>query len=379
MKRQYRFVYQIIIAGLTSIILNACNTNIESDEIMNYTEFYIGTYTDNESRGIYKYRLLDNGIIENIGLAAKSENPSFLCKSIDGKYIIAVNEISSSEGIGTVESFKIENDSLVFISKSPSGGAHPCYVSINNDGYILTANYSGGNIGLLKINAEGKLTELLDVHQHIGKGTTERQKNPHAHSAIFLRRENLVVSADLGTNQLWLYDLDTANNKLSPYKQSNLSMESGAGPRHLTLHQNNKWMYVINELNNTVSQVNLNNEGRFELINSVSTLPIDFSADNYCGDIHITSDGKFLYASNRGHNSIAIFAVDSDDGSLQIIEHESTRGEWPRNFSLTPDENYLLVANQHTNNIVSFKRDKHSGLLEYADQIESPTPVNILF
>lgn len=379
MKRKYPKVYQIIIACLTFIIFNACNTNIKSDESMNYSEFYVGTYTDKESKGIYKYRLQDNGKIKLIGLATETENPSFLCKSTDGKFVIAVNEISNSEGVGTVESYKVEKDSLIFINRSSSGGAHPCYVSTNNEGYILTANYSGGNIGLLQIDKNGRLSELLHLHQHIGNGTTDRQKRPHAHSAMFYLHGDLVISADLGTNELWLYNLDKVNKKLEPYSQPKLGMAHGAGPRHLSVHPNNKWLYVINELNSTISQVSINANNLFELVNSVPTLPNEFESENYCADIHITSDGKFLYASNRGDNSIAIFSIDPDNGSLKLLGYESTRGEWPRNFSLSPDDNFLMVANQHSNNIVSFKRDKISGLLKYIDQIKSPSPVNILF
>lgn len=369
----------ILLLSFTILLMNACTSNSDNKNTIYNYDFYVGTYTEKESKGIYKYRLHDNGNIEKIGLAVETENPSFLCKSNDDKYIIAVNEISNSDGVGTVEAFKVEKDSLIFINRSSSGGAHPCYVTINDEGYVLTANYSGGNIGLLKINNKGNLTELLDLKQHVGHGTTDRQKNPHAHSAMFFNLTNIIISADLGTNELWFYKIDTQNDKLLPYKQPKLRLPEGAGPRHLAVHKNNKWIYVINELNSSISHVVFSEEGKFELLNSISTLPKNYEGENYCADIHITQDGNFLYASNRGDNSIAIFSIDSDNGSLSLVGHESTRGEWPRNFSLSSDEKYLLVANQYTNNIVSFKRDKISGLLKYVDQKNSPAPVNILF
>ena len=165
------------------------------------TEFYVGTYTNKNSEGIYKYSLLDNGNMVLIGLAAKSENPSFITKSADNRYLIAVNENKE----GTVESFKINDDSLKFINKSSSGGAHPCFVTANNAGDVLVANYSSGNIGLLQVMSNGKLSPLLDVQQHYGEGTNERQKSPHAHSVWFSPAEREIISVDLGTNELNIF------------------------------------------------------------------------------------------------------------------------------------------------------------------------------
>ncbi|MCF6268895.1 MAG: lactonase family protein [Melioribacteraceae bacterium] len=340
--------------------------------------FFVGTYTDSGSKGIYKYLLKSDGSLKQIGLAAKSENPSFLTMSADKKFLIAINEINN-DGVGTVESFSIKNDSLKFISRSSSGGAHPCFVTINEDGYILTANYTGGNIGLLKLNNNGSLSGLLDLQQHTGSGGTERQKAPHAHSVWFEPNSTNIISIDLGTNELLFSQLNTQSGKLVPLDQYKLKMEYGAGPRHLVFHPNNKWIYVVNELNSTVTLLRKSDEGKYESSISVSTLPAGYTKPNTCADIHISSDGMFLYASNRGENSIAIFKVNTLNGSLNLIAHESTRGDGPRNFSLSPDEKHLLVANQHTKNIVSFKRNSITGLLNYIDEVEAPTPVCILF
>jgi len=340
--------------------------------------FYVGTYTDGESEGIYKYALQEDGILQRIGLAAVSDNPSFLAKSTDNKYLIAVNEINNKDSVGTVASFKIATDSITLINRSSSGGAHPCFVSTNKSGYVLTANYTGGNVGLLKLNTTGELSELLAVQQHTGKGTTERQEGPHAHSAWFTP-DNDVISVDLGTNELWMSQLDTVHQKLIPSNPATLKMPAGGGPRHLTFHPNNKWIYVLNELSNTITLVQKDSTNQYKTGVSISMLPSDFTEQNTGADIHISSDGKFLYASNRGHNSIVIYQVDTLDGSLALIGHESTRGNGPRNFSLSPDENYLLVTNQLTNTIISFKRDKTNGLLQFIDEIEASTPVCILF
>jgi len=371
---------QIITTILIFTFLMSCQVKKEVtlQNKNNYT-FFVGTYTNGESQGIYKYSLQNDGSLQKIGLAAKTENPSFLTKSSDNKYLIAVNEINSENGLGTVESFLIKGDSLNFINKGSSGGAHPCFVAANESGFILTANYTSGNIGFLKINSKGELTNLLDVQQHTGKGTNDRQEGPHAHSVWFDPSDNNIISVDLGTNELWFSHIDTLQQKIIPSIPNKLRMASGAGPRHLVFHPNQKWIYVVNELNGTITLLQKIENRKYDIKDSFSTLPKNYTEPNTCADIHISNDGKFVYASNRGHNSIAIFKVNITNGSLNLIGHESTRGDGPRNFSLSPDDKFLLVANQLTNNIVSYKRNKTTGFLEFKHEIKAPTPVCILF
>lgn len=371
---------KLLITILSVFMLTSCqNKKKNSVEKKKQQSFFVGTYTDEESLGIYTYTMDTTGMLERIGLAATADNPSFLVQSHDNKFLMAVNEVSNEENMGTVSSYLISGDSLTLINSSSSGGAHPCFVTVNEAGFVLTANYTGGNIGLLKIDPEGKLTGLLDVQQHTGNGGTERQEGPHAHSTWFEPKSSTIISVDLGTNELWFSQIDTERQKLTPNDTNNLKMAEGAGPRHLSFHPNGRWIYVVNELNSTVTHLTKNELGRYEMGNSFPTLPNDFSGSSNCADIHISSDGKFLYVSNRGHNSIVIYKVNAIDGSLSQIGHESVRGDWPRNFSLSPNEDYLLVANQYSKNIVSFKRDKVTGLLQYVDEIAAPTPVCILF
>ncbi len=367
---------KLYIAIFSILLFVSCNTN----KVNNMTEypFFVGTYTNGDSQGIYKYVLHKNGKLEQIGLAAKSDNPSFLTISSNKKYLIAINETNHSE-VGKVESFLISDDTLKFISRRSSGGAHPCFVAINNSGYVVTANYTGGNVGLLKLDNNGRLSEILDLQQHYGDGGTKRQKSPHAHSVWFQPNSNKVISIDLGTNELIFSQLDIETNKLISTEQNNIKMSYGAGPRHLAFHPNNKWIFVVNELNSTVTQIRITESGNYEKGFSVSTLPTNYTESNTCADIHISNDGKFLYASNRGQNSIAIFEINENDGTLNYIGYELTRGDGPRNFSLSPNNSFLVVANQHTNNIISFKRDKKTGLLKFASEIDAPTPVCILF
>lgn len=371
---------KLSIIFLTLIMLTSCQKKKEKviQKEKNYP-FYVGTYTEGDSQGIYKYALKKDGVLSRVGLAAKSENPSFLTFSHDKKFLLAVNEINPEGGSGTVESFLIKGDSLTLINKSSSGGAHPCFISTNESDFVLTANYTSGNVGLLKLNNKGELSDILDLQQHTGKGSTDRQKSPHAHSAWFDFDNKNIISIDLGTNELWFSKLDTKQQKLIPSDPDKMAMSPGAGPRHLTFHPNKKWIYAVNELDCTLTLLQKNNNGKYIKGASFSTLPKGYTEPNTCADIHTSSDGRFVYASNRGHNSIAIFEVNSDDGSLKLLGHESTKGNGPRNFSLSPNEDFLLVANQLTNNIVSFKRDKNTGLLKFIYQIEAPTPVCILF
>ena len=359
------------------MLLSACQINhANSDKENDYT-FFVGTYTSGDSEGIYKYSLDKEGHFHNNGLLAKSDNPSFLALTADNKYLVTVNEIMNEEGNGSLESYLIHDDSLIFVSSFSSGGGHPCFVSISSDNFVLVANYTGGNVGLLEIDSKGIL-KGLDIQYHNGMGNTARQQGPHAHSAWFSPNKNDIISVDLGTNELWISQLDRANEKFNKQTLQKLSLEEGAGPRHLVFHPNGNWLYVINELNSSISLVK-KIEGEYQQLNSISTLPFDYFGDNFCADIHISFDGNFIYASNRGHNSIAIFKVEPSDGSLVLVGHESVRGEWPRNFSLTPDGELLVVANEKSNSMVAFKRDKESGLLEFKSIIDALSPVCVLF
>lgn len=340
--------------------------------------FYLGTYTNGESKGIYKYSISDSGKLARHKLVATTSNPSYLAKDASGRFLLAVNE-NDQEGTGFVSAFGIDKDSLRFINAKATGGAHPCHISITSNNMVLVANYTGGNLSLFKLEDQGNLSERLDLVQHQGRGTTDRQEAPHAHFVKKLEQTQTIVASDLGTNELWFYGLDSTNSKLQPTKQARLMMNAGGGPRHWAAHPNGKWLFVLNELNAEVQQVSITEDGDFKLGQATSILPEDFSNPNTGADIHISSDGRFLYASNRGHNSIAILEVQQDTGALKLIGHQSTKGDGPRNFSFSPNENFLIVANQHTNNIVSFKRDSDTGLLNFIDQIDAPTPVCILF
>ncbi len=346
--------------------------------------FFIGTYTDGEGRGIYEAHLnISTGKISIPDLVISSDNPSFLCLTNDNKFLLAVNEIVDNNGNknGYVESFAVyqKGEHLKRLCKVPSGGAVPCYVSSNADKFVLVANYTGGNVALLSMDENGML-KLTDVRQHDGSGPVKgRQEKAHVHSALFEPGTDRIFVADLGTDKINVYRLDKKSQKLIPASVSEIKLSPGSGPRHVVINPLKKLLYVACELSNSVSVIDLNDEDKLKEIETVSALPDDFKKENYSADIHMTKDGRFLYVSNRGLNSMAVFEINQKDGKLKLISQEPTRGVNPRNFTLSPDENYLLVANQNSQNIVAFRRDKKTGKLTFSDEVKAFTPVCLLF
>jgi 6-phosphogluconolactonase len=221
----------------------------------------------------------------------------------------------------------------------------------------------------------------VDVKQHEGSSIKEQQKGPHAHCIILDASERYALAADLGIDKVMIYRFDPLTGKLTPGKQASAELQAGAGPRHLTLHPNGKYLYVINELDSTLTTLKYNAAtGTLSQIDTVSTLPSDFSGVSYCADVHVSPSGKFLYGSNRGHNSIVVFQIDPRTGKLTQLEHVSTEGKWPRNFTIDPTGRFLLVANQHTDNVVTVAIDPQTGRLKPTGQItEIPIPVCLKF
>ncbi len=260
----------IVLLFLIIVLIIKNNNKKNAPKEQNGNVFYLGTYTQKNSNGIYKYVLKDDGYIDSLGLVAKAENPSYLAKSFDKKYVLAVSEIQDGE----VKSFKIKDDSLEFVSENSSGGAHPCFISINEEGYVLTANYSSGTVGLLKLDEKGMLSDLLDVQQHHGKGITERQKSPHAHSAWFEKNGENIISVDLGTDELLFSIIDHKRQKFVSSEQRSLKLVPGSGPRHIAFHPGGNWIYSVNELNSSISLIKkLNNKYILDSLFSTSRIP----------------------------------------------------------------------------------------------------------
>lgn len=347
---------------------------------------YIGTYTqDTASEGIYTYRLnSDTGELTKLS-SIMSVNPSFLALDRSRRFLYAVNEVQDFEGkrTGGVSAYAIESGGkLKFLNQQASLGADPCHLTVDrNRRNLLVANYTGGNVALLPIRRDGTLGPGADRKQHEGSGPKEQQQGPHAHCIILDPSERHALAADLGIDKIMIYRFDPAARRLHPAKQASESLPAGAGPRHLTLHPNGRYAYVINELDSTMTTMKYNAAaGTLTTIDTTSTLPADFSGTSYCADVHVSPSGRFLYGSNRGHNSIVVFAIDQRTGKPTLVEHVSTEGNWPRNFAIDPTGKFLLVANQRSGNVVVFRIDAKTGRLKPSGQSEQiPAPVCLKF
>jgi 6-phosphogluconolactonase len=342
------------------------------------TNYYlvIGTYTKGKSEGIYVYKMnTETGDVSYVNKAMAS-NPSYLDLSPDEKFVYAVNEDANDKGSVSVFSFEKSTGALKYIDKQTSGGDHPAYVAVNKTGkWVAVANYTGGSFSTLPIMANGTLGTPTTV-QHTGSSVNkERQEKPHVHSTVFSPDDKYLFVPDLGIDKVMIYSFNPGSGKPEPAPVPFAAVPAGNGPRHFTFHPNGKLAYLVEEMGGEVSGYKYNN-GKLTLIQRISTYPADYKEKKWSADIHISPDGKFLYATNRTPaNNIAIFSI-AKNGKLTFIGSEPTKGDVPRNFSIDPTGNFLLVANQESNNIVVFKRNKETGLLtDTGKRIEVGNPV----
>jgi len=348
---------------------------------------YVGTYTaTGKSDGIYLYGMDPaTGALNRIN-SFKSVNPSFLITDRKRMRLYAVNEVGEYAGKpgGGVSAFEIDRSTLNLrlLNEQATNGADPCHLTMDRRAKtLLVANYTGGSLTALPLRSDGTLGMATEVKQHEGSSIKEQQKGPHAHCIILDTAERYALAADLGIDKVMIYRFDPMTAKLTPGKQPSAELQQGAGPRHLTLHPNGKYLYVINELDSTMTAFQYNGtNGTLTHIETVSTLPSDFSGVSYCADVHVSPSGKFLYGSNRGHNSIVVFEIDQRSGKLKALEHVSTEGNWPRNFVIDPSGQFLLVANQRSDNVVTLAIDPRTGRLKPTGNVaEIPVPVCLKF
>lgn len=354
---------------------------------MGRTLVYVGTYTTEGEIFIYHLNV-DSGNLEFIGKATNLANPSFLAVDSKQQNLYAVNEITNFAGerAGAVSAFSInyESGKISFLNSKSSKGAGPCYVSLDKTcQYIFTANYAGGSICMLPRNEDGSLGEAVDFIQHKGSSIDPtRQEGPHPHSIIVDPSNRYVFVPDLGLDKIMIYMLDLEGGKLISDEQRYINVKPGSGPRHFTFHPNGRFAYLVNELNSTIVAYNYNvDDGSLRQLQTISTLPSKFKGLNYAADIHVSPSGRFLYASNRGHDSIAIYQIDEETGILRNIGYTYTQGKWPRNFAIEPQGRFLIVANQQSNNLVSFQINEETGLLKPTGcrlQVPAPACIKIL-
>ncbi|MDA7926886.1 lactonase family protein [Verrucomicrobiales bacterium] len=340
---------------------------------------YFGTYTKTDSKGIYVSDWdAEKGTLSKPVLAAEIENPSFLELSSNGKFLYAVSEV----GEGAVKAFRVLDDgTLEFINQQSAEGSITCHLSISTNGKILViANYMGGNVASYRIHKNGSLSKSVSVIQHKGSSVNpKRQEAPHAHSINFSHDDRFAYAADLGTDRIYRYAVDPTKGTLTASGET--VIEAGAGPRHFAFHTSGKFAYVINELALTVEAFSVNQQnGELTSLQTVSTLPVDTPKQGSTAEVVCHPSGKFVYGSNRGHDTIVVYQIDPSSGKLNYVENEPIQGEVPRNFALSPDGCWLIAAGQKSNTASVFSIDPESGELTFTgEQKTLSSPVCIRF
>lgn len=352
---------------------------------------YVGTYTElasvpgAPSQGIYVFRFDPAaGSLTYVDVVASGKNPSFVTVHPTGRFLYAVHEVDTfdSQPGGGVSAYALdpETGQPAPLNRQLSQGAIPCHVNTDAAGqYVFLANYVGGSVGMLPVDADGSLQPASDVDPH--RDPDAPDKKSHAHQIIFDPSGRWAFSPDLGLDQVVVYRPDAEKGKLMPQPALAARTAPGAGPRHMDFHPNGRYAYLINELNGTLTAFAFDPAtGVLSELQTVSTLPAGYNGTISCADVHVAPSGRFVYGSNRGHDSLVIFAIDPASGRLTLIGHVSTQGKTPRNFALDPTGRYLLAANQDSSSIVTFQIDPDSGELTPTGQVTAvPAPVCLKF
>lgn len=355
---------------------------------------YIGTFAQAEEQiragleGIHIFRMQSPAAAwEPVQTVQGQLHPSFLAADPHGRYLYVVTRPEETEGVpgGAVSAFAIDPASgkLAYLNRQASHGFGPCYVSVERSGrYVLVANYRSGSVAMLPVRRDGRLGPASDFVQHVGSGPrSDRQEGPHAHCVIPDPSNRFALVADLGLDRVFVYRLDLERGKLVSNDPPFAALRPGAGPRHLAFHPNGRYLYVIDELDSTLTVCAWDGDrGALEPIQSVTTLPAGWAGENDPADVHLTPSGRFLYGSNRGHDSLAIYAVVEQTGLVELLGHQPTHGKCPRNFAIDPSGAFLFVANQDTDNIVAFRLDGETGRLAPTGQeIKATAPTCVQF
>jgi 6-phosphogluconolactonase len=388
MKTTRRLFLLLFFVSAPVLLLSEAQTPEKSTAKGQYIA-YVGTYTaKTSSKGIYAYRFdAEKGQLTSIGVAAETADPSFLAVHPNGKYLYAVNEISTFNGGagGAVSAFSIaaKTGALQFLDQVPTRGAGPCHVSVDKNGaYVLVANYDGGSIASFAVHEDGSLGTASGFVQHSGSGADkERQEGPHAHWIGTSPDNRFALAVDLGLDQVIVYGFDSSKGIFTPMLSGFAKVKPGAGPRHLAFHPNGKFAYVLSEMDSSVTVFSYQaKNGAFRSLETISAVPQGYAGRKEAAEIAVHPSGKFLYTSNRGHDSIAIFEINPAKGTLKSLGQVLSGGKTPRHFAIDPTGMYLLAENQESNNIVVFHIDPATGNLTPTGQtIEVPSPVCITF
>lgn len=348
---------------------------------------YVGTYTGKGSRGIYllEFEVSSGRWVSRPELAAATENPSFLAWHPNRRVLYAVNELTAFRGepTGAVSAFRVNAGRLELLNQQPSQGKDPCHLTVDEKGRnVLVANYTSGTVAVLPVSAEGRLGAATAVRRGSGTGPVrDRQEGPHAHMILLDRTERYAVWTDLGADRVHVDRFDGSSGGLQPANPDGVAVEPGSGPRHLAWHPSGRAVYVLNELTATVSVLQFDaGRGRLENLQTVATRPSGATSENTAAEIVVSPDGRFLYTSNRGDDSIAAFAVDGATLRLKPVGQVPSGGRTPRNFAIDPSGRWLIVANQDSDSLVVFRLDPKTGVPSAVGQPASvPQPVCVLF
>jgi len=350
---------------------------------------FIGTYTgpNTNSKGIYAFRFNEaSGALTPLGLKAETRNPSFLAAGPAGRVLYAVNEVDDFKGAkaGSVTAYSVDaaTGNLTPLGAESSGGAAPCHVQCDRTGrFVAVANYSGGNLALLPAAADGRLAAATATLGGTGSGpNTARQQGPHAHQVVFDPSNRYLLEVDLGLDKILVYRFDQATGRLTPNDPPFAQLAPGSGPRHLAFHPNGRFVFTINELSSTMTSLAWEAaKGTLRTIGTQSTLPAGHTGNSSTAEVAVDPRGRFLYGSNRGHDSIVVFSI-APDGTLALVEHEPTRGKNPRHFTIDPTGRWLIAGNQGSGTLAVFSIDQTSGALTPSGALaEVGAPVCVLF
>jgi 6-phosphogluconolactonase len=336
---------------------------------------FVGTYTQGKSKGIYRMEFDPaTGKLSEPVLAAEVDNPSFLAIHPTRKYLYSANETSSTDKAGAVTAFALDAKSgeLTKLNRQSTVGDGPCHLVVDATGKnVLVANYGGGSVAVLPIGPDGKLALASDFIQHKGKVfDPRRQGSPHAHSVNLDKANRFAAVADLGLDRIFFYKFDPIEGKLSPNDPPAAKVKDRSGPRHFAFHPDGKHAYVINEINCTVTAFDYDpDHGTLTEIQTVPTMPVDVARGHSTAEVVVHPSGKFLYGSNRGHDSLAVYSIEPATGRLKLVEYQPTGGKTPRNFAVDPTGAYVLAENMSSDNIVVFRVDPSTGALEPTGQV----------
>jgi 6-phosphogluconolactonase len=374
------------VAAILALITFSTATSVGAEEY----HVYFGTYTGTKSKGIYRARLdTKSGALSQAELVAETPSPSFLAVDPKEKYLYAVNEVNKFDGksAGSVSAFAIDRatGALKFLNAQSSGGTAPCHLTVDSKGRnVLVANYGGGSVAAYQIGRDGSLSTASSFIQHKGSSVNKsRQEAPHAHGINVDSTSRYAYVPDLGLDQVLIYSFDSNNGTLAPANPAFASVTPGSGPRHFALHPNRPFAYVINEMNCTLTGFQRDlKTGALTTIETLSTLPPGetFKGSYSTAELIFHPSGKFLYGSNRGHDTIAVYSVDKKSGRLTYAENASTQGKTPRSFGIDPTGRWFLAANQSSDSVVVFRIDPKSGrLTSTGNSISVGQPVSVVF